>query len=351
MTYIDYLNKFNRWLDSNSISSTAQLLYFKILDVFNMARWPDYIQLDNLRLACLASVSSEKSAIKARKELVDSGWIKFESGSKGKPSKYLLEINTVNIYCKKYSANSTANIYSTNDSESDSKSLIYNNINNKTLEENKNKTKKENTLILSKAVQLFCEKIDPTAPNQTIMDLLGFVRGMDDECCIRAIEMVLNDHAVKKDWWSVRKILNERFLDGVRNIQEWNEYEAKHYGMNGSRQNGQTPQHHPDWFETIWQLYPVKEARKEAAIEWDKIKNLTEELFDTMKQSIEKQMQTKKWKEGIYVPKLSTWLIGERWTDEVRQDPLSEEEAKRRAIRKKKEEMMEENKRNGDDYR
>lgn len=141
MTYIDYLNRFNRWLDSNTISSSAQLLYFKMLDVFNRANWPEYVQIDNRRLTLLADVYSEKSAIKARNELVEIGWIVYEQGKKGNPGKYSLSINTVNIHCNKYSEIITVNENSAIDSENDSKSLIYNNINNKTLEKKKTKKK------------------------------------------------------------------------------------------------------------------------------------------------------------------------------------------------------------------
>ena len=34
MSYIVYLNEFNRWLESNELSNTAQLLYFKMTIIF-----------------------------------------------------------------------------------------------------------------------------------------------------------------------------------------------------------------------------------------------------------------------------------------------------------------------------
>lgn len=36
MTYIDYLNDFNRWLESGNLPGGSQLMYFKLLNVFNM---------------------------------------------------------------------------------------------------------------------------------------------------------------------------------------------------------------------------------------------------------------------------------------------------------------------------
>lgn len=35
MTYIDYLNDFNRWLESGNLPGGSQLMYFKLLNVFN----------------------------------------------------------------------------------------------------------------------------------------------------------------------------------------------------------------------------------------------------------------------------------------------------------------------------
>lgn len=49
MTYIDYLNDFNRWLESGNLPGGSQLMYFKLLNVFNRAGWPEYVQVDNDR--------------------------------------------------------------------------------------------------------------------------------------------------------------------------------------------------------------------------------------------------------------------------------------------------------------
>lgn len=111
MTYIDYLNKFHRWNETHSLPSSSKLLYLCLLDVFNRAGWPEIIQIDNIRLTVLAGVSTEKTAIKAREELIKNGVISYKKGSKGKPGAYRLE----DIYCNNYSI-----YYSENDSLFDS---------------------------------------------------------------------------------------------------------------------------------------------------------------------------------------------------------------------------------------
>lgn len=233
MTYIDYLNRFNRWLDSNTLSSSAQLLYFKILDVFNRANWPECVQIDNRRLTLLADVYSEKSAIKARNELVEVGLIAYEQGKKGNPGKYSLSINTVNIHCNKYSEIITVNENSAIDSENDSKSLIYNNINNKTLEKTKNKTIYDSDF--GKVYSAFADSIDPVASQFIIDELSNFYEKMDAECCLKAIEIAVSGGFKTKNWNYVKGILKKKLGRGVHSIDDWDKDEQN------IKQNGFIP--------------------------------------------------------------------------------------------------------------
>lgn len=50
MTYIDYLNEFNRWIENNHLTLPAQVLYFRLLNVFNRAGWPEWVPVDTIRL-------------------------------------------------------------------------------------------------------------------------------------------------------------------------------------------------------------------------------------------------------------------------------------------------------------
>ena len=95
MTYIDYLNAFNQWLESNALPGNAQLLYFKFLDVFNRAGWPEYVQVDTLRLMLMVDAGAATTAIRARDKLAASGFLSYEKGKKGAPNKYRLKNATV----------------------------------------------------------------------------------------------------------------------------------------------------------------------------------------------------------------------------------------------------------------
>ena len=99
MTYLDYLNAFNMWLESNALAASSQLLYFKLLNVFNRAGWPEFVQVDNRRLMSMIGTETEKTAIRARDALIEAGLMAYQKGRKGSPNRYFLE----KIYCKNYS--------------------------------------------------------------------------------------------------------------------------------------------------------------------------------------------------------------------------------------------------------
>lgn len=88
--YMNYLNDFNRWLESNSLESVSQLMYFKLLNVFNRAGWPESVQVDNPRLMSMTGCASEKSARAARDRLISAGLISYQRGKKGIPGRYFL---------------------------------------------------------------------------------------------------------------------------------------------------------------------------------------------------------------------------------------------------------------------
>lgn len=93
MTYIDYLNSFNQWLESNTLPGNAQLLFFRLLNVFNRAGWPEYVQVDTRRLTILADCEKD-AAYRARDKLCDAGFLNYRKGKKGSPTIYFLSDKT-----------------------------------------------------------------------------------------------------------------------------------------------------------------------------------------------------------------------------------------------------------------
>lgn len=97
MTYLDYLNGFNRWLESGNLPGGSQLMYFKLLNVFNRAGWPEYVQVDNLRMMLMIGVESKQAVVRAREKLVEAGFIEFQKGKKGSPNRYYLGKRSHNV--------------------------------------------------------------------------------------------------------------------------------------------------------------------------------------------------------------------------------------------------------------
>ena len=91
MTYLDLLNSFHQWQKSNYLSGNARLLYYSILAIFNEARWPEQVQIDNFRLMSMLDTRTERVAIAARDSLVAAGLIEYIKGKKRSPNTYRLK--------------------------------------------------------------------------------------------------------------------------------------------------------------------------------------------------------------------------------------------------------------------
>jgi hypothetical protein len=66
----------------------------------------------------------------------------------------------------------------------------------------------------------------------------------------------------------------------------------------------------------FWQLYPRKQAKKDALKAWLRVE-VTE--YEKIMSSLKAQIQSDAWKrdKGKYIPMPATWLNGNRWEDEV----------------------------------
>ena len=76
-------------------------------------------------------------------------------------------------------------------------------------------------------------------------------------------------------------------------------------------------------FKKLWEVYPLHKDRLKAEMLFEKLKP-SEELVETMIQAIERQKAEKKYSNG-FTPEwkyLATWLRGECWTDEAKENPI-----------------------------
>lgn len=100
MNYIKELNAFERWLETNYLPATSQLLWYKLVALFNRCGWAEWITVDNQRLMVLIQCKSEKTFIRARDSLIEKGLFVYRKGKKGCPNAYRMvsfeAINPVN---------------------------------------------------------------------------------------------------------------------------------------------------------------------------------------------------------------------------------------------------------------
>ena len=95
MSYIDLINAFERWLETNYLPSSAQLLWYKLIHIFNRAGWSEWVTVDNQRLMGIMQMESEKTLIRCRDKLIENNLFEYQKGKKGSPNKY--KILTVNF--------------------------------------------------------------------------------------------------------------------------------------------------------------------------------------------------------------------------------------------------------------
>jgi len=139
--YILLSEGFHRWLETDYLTGLAQLLFLKIIHLFNLAGWSEWIKVDNQRMMCLVQMKREKSFIDLRDKLIEKELIIFVKGKKGSPNKYKLndkftfineakiEVNTeVNTEIKKAVKTEvqTADIYKQNKTKKNKKESIAN---------------------------------------------------------------------------------------------------------------------------------------------------------------------------------------------------------------------------------
>ena len=100
MSYIDLINAFERWLETNYLPSSSQLLWYKIIHLFN-----EWVTVDNQRLMALLDVKREATFISYRDKLIDAGLFEYQKGKKGSPNRY--KICTYNFESTNSSINSS----------------------------------------------------------------------------------------------------------------------------------------------------------------------------------------------------------------------------------------------------
>lgn len=92
MNYISLINAFESWCENNYLPISAQLLWYKLISLFNKAGWCEWVTVDNQRLMSLMHMGREATLIENRDKLIKAGLFYYKKGKKGQPNQY--KINT-----------------------------------------------------------------------------------------------------------------------------------------------------------------------------------------------------------------------------------------------------------------
>lgn len=88
VNYLAEIIAFERWLETNYLPNPSQLLWYKMMNLFNRSGWSEWVTVDNQRLMAAMQMSREATLIKARDDLIKAGLIIYQKGRKGSPNRY-----------------------------------------------------------------------------------------------------------------------------------------------------------------------------------------------------------------------------------------------------------------------
>ena len=140
MSYIDLINAFERWLETNYLPISSQLLWYKLISLFNKCGWSEWVIVDNHRLMSIMQIESEKTFIRCRDKLIEAGLFEYKKGKKGSPNQY--KINTVNFTVQttvQMTVQTTANVSNINRLDKDIYINLFNKYKEQIEKENANK--------------------------------------------------------------------------------------------------------------------------------------------------------------------------------------------------------------------
>ena len=88
---------FYRWLETNYLPIGSQILFLKLIHLFNLSAWSEWLAVDNQRMKSLVQTKREQSVIEWRDKLLENNLIVYVKGKKGLPNKYKLNDETAFI--------------------------------------------------------------------------------------------------------------------------------------------------------------------------------------------------------------------------------------------------------------
>lgn len=91
VNFIVEVTSFYRLVKHQHLGMNAQMLWFHLFCLWNEAGFPDWLQVDMLRMMSMIQVNSKNTLIRARSELIEAGLLLSRRGVNRQPNLYQLQ--------------------------------------------------------------------------------------------------------------------------------------------------------------------------------------------------------------------------------------------------------------------
>ena len=92
---------------------------------------------------------------------------------------------------------------------------------------------------VASVISAYANKVNANPGERTISEIKGFVQTMGAECCLRAIDIALDER--KASWSYIRGILRSKLEQGVHSLADWDALEEKRRQQLDAKRKGFTP--------------------------------------------------------------------------------------------------------------
>lgn len=93
--YEELISSFEEWLKINNLSTTAQLLWYKLVFLSYKNNWNNF-SISNFKLMIMTKISAQQTLFKSRNELIENSLIEFKKGN-GRNNANQYKILTINF--------------------------------------------------------------------------------------------------------------------------------------------------------------------------------------------------------------------------------------------------------------
>lgn len=218
MKYIDQINAFERWCDSNYLPPLSQLLWYKLFKLNNRAGWNQWVQIDNLRLMAEIQVRREATFIDLRDKLFDAKLIEYKKGHKGSPNRYRIIKFEKNTFTSEVNTVANTEAYPVVNTVANTEVQTADIYRLDKTKQNKATTADARESVFGTAMGYYMDKISSTPSGMMVEQLKDYVETMSADVIIHAMDKALDAGA--HNWNYINTILSSWKKAGIRTMAD-----------------------------------------------------------------------------------------------------------------------------------